>query len=79
MPVFKEFVQNAVNKENARPFKVSKNIKMMVVDAKTGQKANYGTTDTIIEVFKSNKLKNSFDENNNLNYKIINKNIFNFY
>ena len=66
MPVFKEFVQNAVNKENARPFKVSKNIKMMVVDAKTGQKANYGTTDTIIEVFKSNKLKNSFDENNNL-------------
>ena len=51
----------------------------MVVDAKTGQKANYGTTDTIIEVFKSNKLKNSFDENNNLNYKIINKNIFNFY
>ena len=55
------------------------NIKMMVVDAKTGQKANYGTTDTIIEVFKSNKLKNSFDENNNLNYKIINKNIFNFY
>ena len=53
---------------------------MMVVDAKTGKRANYGSIDTIIEAFKSNKIKkNYFEENDKLNYKIINKNIYNFY
>ena len=80
MPVFRAFIENAINKENARPFKVSKGIKMMVVDAKTGKKANYGSTDTIIEAFKTKNLtKNSFEENEFLNYKIKENNIFNFY
>ena len=79
MPVFKDFVINAINKENARPFKVTKNIKMMLVDSKTGKKANYGTTDTIIEAFKIKKSNKFFEEQKNLNYKISTNNIFNFY
>ena len=53
---------------------------MMVVDAKTGKKAKYGSKDTIIEVFKSKNLnKNYFEDDQYLNYKISNNNIFNFY
>ena len=80
MPVFEKFVKGAINKKNARPFKVSKNIKMMVVDAKTGEKANYGSTDTIIEAFKANQFdKNLIDSKKIFNNNVINNNIFNFY
>ena len=80
MPVFKSFVENAISRENARPFKVSKGIEMIVVDSKTGKKANYSSKDTLIEVFKSKSLtKNSFEDNQNLNYKLSKSNIFNFY
>ncbi len=80
MPVFKNFIKQAINKKNARPFKVSKDLKLMVVDAKTGRRAKYGSNDTIIEAFKIDKYdKNSFDQNDNLNYKLYNYNIFNFY
>ena len=40
LPIFKEFVKNSVNNYEARPFKVAKGIKMMVVDASTGKKAD---------------------------------------
>ena len=80
MPVFEKFVKKAIYKKDARPFKVSKNIKMMVVDAKTGEKANYGSTDTIIEVFKINQFdKNLIDSNKIFNNNTISNNIFNFY
>ena len=39
LPIFKEFVKNAVNNYEARPFKVAKGIKMMVVDPLTGKKS----------------------------------------
>ena len=80
MPVFKSFIKNAMNRENARPFKVSKGIEMMVVDSKTGKKANYSSKDTLIEAFKTGqKFNNSFKSNNNLNFKLSQNNIFNFY
>ena len=80
MPVFKYFIKNAINKLNARPFKVSKNIKMMVVDSKTGKKVEYGSTDTIIEAFKVKNINQMpFEDNINLNYKLYKNNIFNFY
>ena len=80
MPVFKTFIEKAINKENARPFKVSKGIEMMLIDAKTGKKASYGSTDTLIEAFKAENLKkNYFEDNQFLNYKIKDNNIFNFY
>ena len=39
MPIFKKFVKQAIKKEDARPFKVSDNITMMVVDRFSGLKA----------------------------------------
>ncbi len=52
MPVFKEFIQKTANTYNARPFKVPDDLKMMVIDAKTGKKANPKTKLAIIESFK---------------------------
>ena len=67
LPIFKEFIKNAVNNHEARPFKVAKGIKMMVVDVATGKKASTKSKSTIIEVFKEEKIAN--------NYKIDNDNI----
>ena len=58
LPIFKAFIKNAVKKKDARPFKVAKNIKMMVIDPITGKKANFASKKTIIEVFKKNRVKN---------------------
>ena len=53
LPIFKKFVKAAVKKSDARPFKVSKGITMMVIDPLTGQKAKFSSTKTILEAYKS--------------------------
>mgnify|MGYP001254647674 FL=1 len=60
LPIFKEFVKNSVNNHEARPFKVAKGIKMMVVDASTGKKADSNSKSTIIESFKEEKIANNY-------------------
>ena len=60
LPIFKEFVKNSVNNHEARPFKVAKGIKMMVVDASTGKKAESNSKSTIIESFKEEKIANNY-------------------
>ncbi len=52
LPIFKNFIKQAVKKSDARPFKAAEDTIMMVVDPKTGQKAKFSTKNTIIEVFK---------------------------
>ena len=80
LPIFKIFIKNAVRKKDARPFKVAKNIEMMVVDLITGKKANFGSKKTIIEAFKKNRLENiDFKGKNDLQYKIEKNNILKFY
>ena len=80
MPIFKEFVQNAISNYEARPFKVAKNIKMMVVDVKTGKKADFGSKETIIESFKKEKIENRLNAGiDDLNYKVSRNNILKFY
>ncbi len=80
LPIFKAFIKNAVKKKDARPFKVSKNIKMMVVDLITGKKANFGSKKTIIEEFKKNRLENiNFEGKDDLQYKVKKNNILKFY
>ena len=80
MPIFKEFVQNAISNYEARPFKVAKNIKMMVVDVKTGKKADFGSKETIIESFKKEKIENRLNAGiDDLNYKVSRSNILKFY
>ena len=80
MPIFKNFIQNGVNKKNARPFKVAKNIIMMVVDENTGKKADFSSNKTIIESFKKEEIENDIKIGiDDLNYKISKNNILKFY
>ena len=78
MPVFKEFIKKTANTFNARPFKVAENINMMVIDAKTGKKANPKTKLAIIESFKNND--NKLDNiSNNFDSRLNTTNILKFY
>jgi len=78
MPVFKDFIKKTANTFNARPFKVADNINMMVIDAKTGKKANPKTKLAIIESFKNND--NKLDNiSNNFDSRLNTTNILKFY
>ena len=80
LPIFKEFIKKAVNNYEARPFKTAKNITMMVVDTKTGKKANFGSKKTIIESFKKEKIENKLNIGiDNFKYRISENNILKFY
>ena len=79
MPIFKTFIKKAIKKGDARPFKVAKNIKFLVVDQKTGKKADFGSKTTIIEAFKKNDLTGNFITNDYLNLKVDKNNILKFY
>jgi penicillin-binding protein 1A len=77
LPIFKNFVKNAIKKEDARPFKVADNILMRVIDPVTGQKALTESKSTIIEVYKNTE-KNSV-LNKDINNRFKNDNILRFY
>tara|TARA_Y100000817_G_scaffold314335_1_gene312841 strand:- start:327 stop:2663 length:2337 start_codon:yes stop_codon:yes gene_type:complete len=77
LPVFENFIKKAVKKSDARPFKVSDEITLMVVDSQTGQKAKFSSKDTIMEAYKSKNVvdgkvlysnKNRLDLNNILRF-----------
>ena len=78
MPIFKNFVQNVVKKDNARPFKIPEGIKMLVVNSKTGERASYNDDSIIIEVFKEKDLINNKIQYGNTEY-ISKENIYKFY
>jgi len=79
MPIFKSFIIKAVKKKDARPFKVADNIEMMVVDRITGQKANFASKETIVEVFKKNRKSNKIKQNIDINNRLKINNILKFY
>jgi len=54
LPIFKKFVKKTVKKKDALPFKIPKNINLIMVDLNTGLRANSNTRKTIYESFKSN-------------------------
>ena len=77
LPIFENFIKKAVKKSDARPFKVSDGITMMIVDSSTGQKANFSSKDTVMEAYKSTNVvdgkvlysnKNRLDKNNVLKF-----------
>ena len=77
LPIFKDFIKKTVKKSEARPFKAAKGTVMMVVDPTTGQKANFSSKNTIIEVYKEENVKdgevlysntNRLDANNILKF-----------
>ena len=57
LPIFKKFVENVVKKRDALPFRIPKNIYLVMVDVETGLPRNINTTKVIYESFK---LKNNF-------------------
>ena len=78
LPIFENFVKQAVKKSEARPFKVPTDITLMVIDPTTGEKAKFTSKNTIIESYKS---KNVFEgkvlySNNN---RLDTNNILKFY
>ena len=78
LPIFENFVKQAVKKSEARPFKVPTEITLMVIDPTTGEKAKFTSENTIIESYKS---KNVFEgkvlySNNN---RLDTNNILKFY
>ncbi len=80
LPIFKEFIKKAVNNYEARPFKIPKGIKMMVIDAETGKKADFGSKETIIESYKKEKIENqAYTSNDKNNFYKFKKNILKFY
>ena len=77
LPIFKNFIEKAIKKSDARPFKVADGITMMVVDSVTGQKAKFSSKDTILEAYKSKNVvdgvilysnNNRLDSNNILKF-----------
>ena len=58
LPIFKYFLESAVNNSDSRPFKVPNDIIMMVVDPNTGQKAKFSNRNTIIENYKKKDIVN---------------------
>ena len=79
MPIFKDFIKKAIKKRDARPFKVADNIIMEVVDRFTGQKANFNSKETLVEVFKKNKINIKLNQNLDINNRLKNNNILRFY
>ena len=85
LPIFKKFVEKVVKKKDALPFKVPKNINLVMVDAETGLIPNNNTQNVIYESFKSEDNFIADLENQTNKYKLgtsdsINKQkIFRFY
>ena len=79
LPIFKDFIKKAVSKKDARPFKVAKNITMMVIDPVNGEKANFGSKETVIEAFKKDNPNLKNYEFKDINDRLKNNNILKFY
>ena len=77
LPIFKNFVKNAVKKEDARPFKVADNILMRVIDPLTGKKAESESKLSIIEAYKNTETDSIL--NKDINNRLKNNNILRFY
>jgi len=52
LPIFKKFVENVIRKRDALPFRIPKNIKILMVDVETGLPRKANTKKVIYESFK---------------------------
>ena len=79
MPIFRNFVEKAIKKKDARPFKTADNIALMVIDRQTGKKASFTSKETIVEAFKKNNISKDYNESLDINNRLKNNNILRFY
>ena len=64
MPIFKNFIENALYKEDFNEFKIPKNIYLTSLNYDTGNKSGPGDKNSIIEALKLKDINNI--DNNNL-------------
>jgi len=70
LPIFKDFVRQAIYKDEFKSFKAPEEIFFAAINYNTGKKENFSKNDSIIEAFKLNdieKMRNN-SLNKNLNY-----------
>ena len=79
MPIFKDFVKKAIKKKDARPFKVPKNIIMMVIDPISGEKASFESKEKIIEAYKQENINYKNYQFREINDRFKNNSILRFY
>jgi penicillin-binding protein 1A len=69
LPIFKNFIKQALYKEDFKPFLIPEKIFFSSINYDTGEKENFGDPGSIIEAFKIsdiNKMQNkNFDKNTN--------------
>ena len=85
LPIFKKFIENAVKKKDALPFKIPESINLVMIDVETGLQPDSSTKKIIYESFKSkdNFIINLEKENNKDTLRLYksndHKNILRFY
>ena len=65
LPIFKNFVKQALYKEDFKPFLIPEEIFFASVNYNTGKKENFSNSNSIVEAFKLSGINNM--SNNNLN------------
>ena len=64
LPIFKNFVENALYKEDFKDFSIPENIYLTTLNYDTGMRSVSGEKNTIIEALKTRDINNI--DNNNL-------------
>ena len=67
LPIFKNFVQQALYKEDFKPFLIPKEILFSAIDYNSGKIESFSNPKAIIEAFKSSDLKKIENKNLNIN------------
>jgi penicillin-binding protein 1A len=69
LPIFKDFIKQALYKDDFKPFSIPKEIFFSAVNYDTGKKENFSNSESIVEAFKLsdiNRIKNnSLGKNSN--------------
>ena len=63
LPIFKDFVENALYKEDFKEFKIPKNIYLTSLNYDTGKKSTPGDKNIIIEALKMKDINNIYNNN----------------
>tara|TARA_B100001250_G_scaffold408022_1_gene429728 strand:+ start:1945 stop:4293 length:2349 start_codon:yes stop_codon:yes gene_type:complete len=66
LPIFKNFIERALYKEDMKPFKIPADIYFFPVDYNTGKGLNFGNSKAIIEAFKESSVEEIKSKNLNL-------------
>ena len=66
LPIFKNFIESAIFKEEMKPFKAPSDIYFFPVDYNTGKNASFSNRNAIIEAFKENNLEEIRSKNLNI-------------